>query len=89
MLVTASAAHAIRAFEVGAVDFLLKLVLPERLALALDRVRNALKGTGPREIADTGQAPPGRLAISEGSSTVILHMGEIALLGADADFTRI
>jgi len=37
---TAFDQHAVRAFEFGALDYLVKPVEPERLAVALDRVRN-------------------------------------------------
>ncbi|SFC24866.1 LytR/AlgR family response regulator transcription factor [Tropicimonas isoalkanivorans] len=89
VLVTASAAHAIRAFEVGALDFLLKPVAPERLALTMDRVRNALSGEGGRAIAEGGTMQSGRMVISEGGNTIIVSCDEIGLLSADADFTRI
>ncbi|MEO7731346.1 MAG: response regulator [Kofleriaceae bacterium] len=39
VFVTAYDAHALRAFELGAIDYLMKPVRPERLAQALDRVR--------------------------------------------------
>jgi two-component system LytT family response regulator len=42
VFVTAHDTHAIRAFETRALDYLLKPVRAERLALALDRVREAL-----------------------------------------------
>ena len=40
VFVTAYAKHAVRAFEVSAVDYLLKPVEPDRLRSALDRVRS-------------------------------------------------
>jgi DNA-binding LytR/AlgR family response regulator len=43
VIVTAFDQHAVRAFEAGALDYLLKPVSPERLEKALDRVR-ALRG---------------------------------------------
>jgi two-component system LytT family response regulator len=42
VFVTAHVTHAIRAFEARALDYLLKPVRAERLALALDRAREAL-----------------------------------------------
>src|SRR3546814_15524924 len=42
VFVTAYSDHAIRAFEAQAVDYLVKPVEPERLADALDRVRQRL-----------------------------------------------
>ncbi len=46
---TAFDQHAVRAFEFGALDYLVKPVEPERLARALDRVRN--------RTLDTAEAP--------------------------------
>jgi two-component system, LytTR family, response regulator len=43
IFVTAYDAYAIRAFEVNAVDYLLKPIDPARFAIALDRVTHALK----------------------------------------------
>jgi DNA-binding LytR/AlgR family response regulator len=51
IIVTAYDQHAIRAFEAGALDYLLKPVSQERLAKALDRTR-ALRGR-PRELAES------------------------------------
>jgi DNA-binding LytR/AlgR family response regulator len=42
VFVTAYDEHAIRAFELGAIDYLLKPVRPERLARAIDRARSRL-----------------------------------------------
>ena len=44
VFVTAYDAHAIQAFEVNAVDYLLKPVAPDRLAQAVERVRAQQKG---------------------------------------------
>jgi two-component system LytT family response regulator len=44
VFVTAHDSHAIRAFEARALDYLLKPVRKERLALALDRAREAIAG---------------------------------------------
>lgn len=89
VLVTASAAHAIRAFEVGALDFLLKPVEPRRLAVTMDRVRNAIAGTGARAIAEGGELRGERMVVYEGRDTVILALDEIGLLSAEGDFSRI
>lgn len=44
VFVTAFDAHAVRAFEVEALDYLLKPVVPERLEAALERVRERMAG---------------------------------------------
>jgi DNA-binding LytR/AlgR family response regulator len=51
IIVTAYDEHAIRAFEAGALDYLLKPISQERLAKALDRVRT-LHGR-PRDVAES------------------------------------
>ncbi len=60
---TAFDQHAVRAFEFGALDYLVKPVEPERLAVALERVRHRPADT---EAAPVGlAAPPPRLAPTE------------------------
>ena len=50
---TAHDDYAVRAFEVNALDFLLKPVSPERLEKSLDRARTYLKSGEPDEKSDT------------------------------------
>ncbi len=87
VFITAHDAFAVRAFEVSAVDYLLKPVSPERLAAALARVRLG------RHSAPPFSGPP--LASDE---TLILHSGdrirrvalpEIAAVTADGHYTRV
>jgi len=52
IFVTAYDQHAIEAFEVNAVDYLLKPVEPERLALAVERVRKRLAAEKVKREAD-------------------------------------
>ncbi len=60
---TAFDQHAVRAFEFGALDYLVKPVEPERLALALERVRDHAPGTDSAPAATAG--PPHRLSPTE------------------------
>ena len=55
VFVTAFDHYAVRAFELHALDYLLKPVEPERLAVALDRARAATGAEAPREETSTGQ----------------------------------
>ncbi|WP_158969280.1 LytR/AlgR family response regulator transcription factor [Chachezhania sediminis] len=89
VLVTGCPSHAIRAFEVGALDYLLKPVQPKRLAVTMERVRNVAARQGPRRIAGAGEVEANRLLVHEGSDTTIVPFDMIGLLDADGDFTRI
>jgi two-component system LytT family response regulator len=86
VFVTAHAEHAVRAFELAAVDYLLKPVTAERLALAVDRARARL-GTDRDAIAhvlpaarDATIAP--RLAAKDGASTRLFELADITRLFA-------
>jgi len=70
---TAYAEHALEAFERDAVDYLLKPIERERLAVALERVRRRL---GEREAAG-GAAPPGRLVVPTRHGLVLLRPDEL------------
>jgi two-component system LytT family response regulator len=60
VFVTAHDAYAVRAFEVNALDYLLKPVRPERLAEAVERVRAARSApAAPATLAEAPAAPAG------------------------------
>lgn len=82
IFVTAHPGHAVDAFAVKAVDYLLKPVTAERLAQALERVE-PLTGAGAAEGA------PGLLDLRTPSRTVRVPPDAIAALRADGDFTRV
>ncbi|MGH8430020.1 MAG: LytR/AlgR family response regulator transcription factor [Solimonas sp.] len=82
VVVTAYAAHAVEAFAVNAVDFLLKPVEPERLAESLARAERHL----------VRAAPPGGagvISLRTPRQTVLVAPAEIAALRADGDFTHV
>ena len=81
VFVTAYAEHAVEAFAVNAVDYLLKPVEPERLADSLARAERTLARA----------ASPGRgvIALRTPKQTVLVAPGEIAALRADGDFTHV
>ena len=80
IFVTAYAEHAVEAFAVDAVDYLLKPVDPNRLAESLARVER-----------QRGSRPPPAPAIELRTPrrTVFTQPGEIVALRADGDFTQV
>jgi two-component system LytT family response regulator len=72
---TAYAEHAVEAFQHGAVDYLLKPIDAERLARALERVRQRLDGTG----GEDSSAPlPSRVVVPTRRGLVLLRPEEIS-----------
>ncbi len=87
---TAYAEHAVTAFELGALDYLLKPFGPDRLRSALDRVAAALGEPGPsalERLADAwGQGPIRRLFVRNGRAIVPLAVDRIAWFEALGDY---
>jgi two-component system LytT family response regulator len=77
VFVTAYDDHAIRAFEVGAVDYLLKPVDPTRLA---DSIRRASTRSLPA---------PDRICITTGASVRVVAIAEIILVNAEGDYSEL
>lgn len=97
VFVTAYDAHAIRAFEVHAVDYLLKPVSPERLAQALERVR-ARRGSPPPAPApaqlgydakpDTPR-PADRLLVRDGTKVHVIQAERLDYAVARDDYVEL
>lgn len=82
VFVTAYAEHAVDAFAVEAVDFLLKPVEPARLERALARAA--------REIALSARPPaPGTIELRTPRRTLLVAPAEIVAICADGDFVRV
>lgn len=89
IFVTAHSEHAPLAFEVAALDYLLKPVRTARLALALDRLRHARQEqthppSPPPQVLD----PHDHLCLNSAGRTHIVPIGNILALQAEGDFTR-
>ena len=87
---TAFAEHAVTAFELGAVDYLLKPFGPGRLSAAMDRVRAAIGepatvGALERLTGALGVGPISRLFIRVGGNLVPLPVGDVTWFEADGD----
>lgn len=96
VFVTAYGHYALRAFDHGAVDYVLKPLDPARLATALGRVRARLGGPAPdlsgllRELVES-QASGRRylrwLTVAQGRSLQLVTCSEICFLQADNKYT--
>ena len=91
VFVTAFDEHAVRAFEVHAVDYLLKPFRAERLAEALERVRGRLgrlRPAPPKPVAAGRQAtaPVTRVLVREGPSVVVIPVEKLEVVEACDDY---
>lgn len=74
VFVTAHAEHAVRAFDLEAVDFLLKPVTVPRLAQALKRVRRALSRGEPPQEASQAKRP--RYPVAAGGGVLLVDLAK-------------
>lgn len=88
IFVTAHARHAVRAFEVQALDYLLKPVRPERFADAVRRLELA-HGVGDDVAEPAGYGAADRICLRTPQRTVVAAVSTLCALEADGDFTRV
>lgn len=79
---TAYAQHAVRAFEVGAIDYLLKPVDEERCRRAVERAREQLSR---RERATTAESAP-FIEVEEQGARVRVPLADIHLVTAEGNY---
>lgn len=88
---TAYSQHAVTAFELGAVDYLLKPFGAARLAAALERVRGAIGEPSSIDAIERlsgaiGGGPITRLFVRVGNATVLVPVDHVSRLEADGDY---
>ena len=88
---TAYSQHAVTAFELGAVDYLMKPFGPARLAAAMERVRGAIGQPSSVDAIERlsgalGGGPITRLFVRVGSAIVPVPVDRISRLEADGDY---
>jgi two-component system LytT family response regulator len=88
---TAFAEHAVTAFELGAVDYLLKPFGPRRLTAAMDRIRAAIgepAGAGALErlTGALSSGPITRLFVRTGGNLVPLPVADVFSFEAEGDY---
>lgn len=82
---TAHDEHAVQAFEVNALDYLLKPIEPERLAGALARARGPL----PTQSAARQPQVVERLFIRDGARCWFVPLNEVSLIEAEGNYVRL
>jgi two-component system LytT family response regulator len=90
IFVTAYDAHAIRAFEVNALDYVLKPIDVGRFRRALDRVRDELQH--PRRMAIEPRPEPkhvSRFLVKTGAKTVVVRACDVDRVEADGNYVRL
>ena len=88
---TAYAQHAATAFELGAIDYVLKPFGHERLAKSLERVRSAIgEPVSPSAIdrlrETLGTGPMTRLFVRSGNNVIPVRVNSIVWFDADGDY---
>jgi len=99
VFVTAYDAYAIRAFEVDAIDYLLKPVNTERFDAAVTRVVNRLRDARPgadaavrtlaSKASETRGAPLVRFVARRGTKHYFIRAGDIDWIEADGNYLRL
>lgn len=98
VFVTAHEQHAVDAFAIQAVDYVMKPVSPARLALAVDRLAAALAARGaptqpaepaPPLVAAAGDGQDERIAVELGGVTRFIRRSSIRYVRAQGDYVRL
>jgi two-component system, LytTR family, response regulator len=89
IFVTAYERHAVDAFEVGAVDYLLKPVRRERLEKALEKARRQLKSVAPVQAPPAGADPLRKIVGRRGSDLYLLDPSEIVAFQAEGELVHV
>jgi two-component system LytT family response regulator len=95
VFVTAFDEHAIRAFEVNAVDYILKPVSPERVKTALDRARRRLAARAPMPVAQLAAAarpagePAFRIVVRQGPKVHVIPADKLDYAEAQDDYVSL
>ncbi len=90
---TAYEEHALKAFEIAAVDYLLKPFSEDRLREAIDRARERLAGGESTDLSVLDEArrdrPAERVLVRDGSKIHVVAAAEIAYVEAQDDYIRL
>jgi two-component system LytT family response regulator len=82
---TAYDQYAVKAFEVNALDYLLKPVEPERLATAIRKIQES----SPRHSTTAGTTPLEQLFIKDGPRCWFVPLRQVRLLTSEGNYVRL
>ncbi|MFY2556259.1 LytR/AlgR family response regulator transcription factor [Corallococcus terminator] len=85
---TAYDAHAVRAFSVNALDYLLKPIESERLAEALERVRQR-GGPAAHSPSRTPDASLERVFVRDGERCWLVQLAQVPLITSEGNYARL
>jgi len=85
IFVTAHSEHAVQAFDVHGVDYLLKPVSPERFAVAISRLRSAFA----LEEGNHEYLRNDRICLHTPERTIVAALTDVAAIEAEGDFARV
>jgi two-component system LytT family response regulator len=86
---TAYDEFAVKAFELNALDYLLKPVDPARLAAAVERLRRQGKDIRPKEEPAGCLDAKDKVFVREGEKCWFVEVGQIRLLESEGNYTRV
>ena len=89
VLLTAHDGFAVQAFELAAIDYLLKPVDDERLDEALDRAQQAFPYRGRAAVPAAPQAHARSFTVRAGSRTVLVPVADVERIEADGDYATL
>jgi two-component system, LytTR family, response regulator len=89
IFVTAFDEHALRAFEVRALDYLLKPVTSARLREALTRARERLDRASVAPAASNSPRPLARILVRDGSKAFLLALDRVDRIEAEGNYVRL
>ena len=89
IFVTAFDEHALRAFEVRALDYLLKPVTPGRFREALDRARERLEQSATTSATPAPPRPLARILVRDETKAFLLALDRVDRIEADGNYVRL
>lgn len=86
---TAYDEFAVKAFDLNALDYLLKPVDPARLAASIEKLRDRTGAVGPASDRPARLAPEDKVFVREGERCWFVEVKSIRLLESEGNYTRV